>query len=71
MNDTAPTSIITGFVLWALLFFLMWLGGRAQRSLDRAREVSRNKARHSGPSWEQDAPFPECFQDDTEQEDDL
>ncbi len=62
-------------VLWLVLRRLAKWGHRyrAKHGLDGARSstapnkaVSRNP--QSGPKWEQDAPMPECFD---EQEDDL
>lgn len=71
---------LLGLVLWALVFYPVW-SPRCRRIRKRIREEERSRARpstprpvprtvdKSGPKWEQDEPYPECFE--TDEGDDL
>lgn len=51
---------LTGLVMWALVFTVLFLIRRGcKRKMER---VSRNAA--IGTKWEQDEPMPECFEED-------
>lgn len=65
---------VLGAIMWVLIFYPTWSPRcrrirRAQRKTKTAgaRRSTGNTSRQTGPMWEQDKPFPECF----EQEDDL
>jgi hypothetical protein len=61
------SSIGFGIILWVIVLYPFW-SPRCRR-IRREQRVSRNSPKtKTGPAWEQDAPFPECFD---EQEDDL
>ena len=62
-------SVGLGLIMWGCL--LTWalagivVGPRPNATRKGARSstpVSRN--RKTGPAWEQDAPYPECFEED-------
>jgi hypothetical protein len=49
--------------LWVRL--LLWLVRRIMGATPSTSEVSGNNRRKgTGPMWEQDKPFPECFEED-------
>lgn len=63
-------TVIAGLGLWLVIYMMArGLQRRSRRAVAGGRAgaspstVSRNPSRMTGPKWEQDAPYPECFDD--------
>lgn len=56
-------EVAAGMVMWLLLFYPLW-SPRCRR-IRKAQAVSGNQphSRKTGTAWEQDYPYPECFEE--------
>lgn len=57
-------EVVVGLIMWAVLFGWALVGFIVGPKPSVSGNGARSSTRKAGPAWEQDVPYPECFEED-------